>query len=96
MGMVLRLYPGSRPDEHQTGTAETFDEARTSFEAACEAPAERSLEIPYFEDLALFRVIPLHGSVPGSVASRSLWVLNTTIWGQILKKNVRHSGKAQV
>jgi len=61
-----------------------------------EAPAERSLELPYFEDLALFRVIPLHGSVPGSVASRSLWGLNTTIWGQILKKNVRHSGKAQV
>jgi hypothetical protein len=28
------FYPGSHPDEHQIGTAESFDEARAGFEAA--------------------------------------------------------------
>jgi hypothetical protein len=28
------FYPGSRPGEHQAGTAETFDEARAGFETA--------------------------------------------------------------
>src|SRR5664279_1120615 len=77
---------------------------RSSLTSASSQDGSQELEInhnhyesdTYFEELALFRVIPLHGSVPGSVASRSLWDLNTTIWGQILKKNVRHSGKAQV
>jgi hypothetical protein len=28
------FYPGSHPREHQTGTSETFEQARTEFEAA--------------------------------------------------------------
>jgi hypothetical protein len=32
--MVLRFLSGITPGEHQTGTSETFDEARASFGAA--------------------------------------------------------------
>ncbi|WP_028164159.1 hypothetical protein [Bradyrhizobium elkanii] len=31
------FYPGTKPGEHQTGTAETFEAARADFEAAWEA-----------------------------------------------------------
>jgi hypothetical protein len=33
-GWSCGFYPGSRPGDHETGTAATFDEARARFEAA--------------------------------------------------------------
>jgi hypothetical protein len=33
-GWDCGFYPGSRPGEHQSGTAATFDQARADFEAA--------------------------------------------------------------
>jgi hypothetical protein len=33
-GWICGFYPGSHPREHQSGTAETFDEARADFEEA--------------------------------------------------------------
>jgi hypothetical protein len=36
LGSELRVLPGCRSGEHETGTAATFDEARAGFEEAWE------------------------------------------------------------
>jgi hypothetical protein len=41
------FYPGSRPGEHQSGTAASFDEARAEFERACTLFLSKRTEADY-------------------------------------------------
>jgi hypothetical protein len=43
------FYPGSHPREHQTGTSETFDQARSEFEAAWAVFSSKRTEADFQE-----------------------------------------------
>ena len=60
--MVLRLLSPSRPGEHQSGTSETFDQARAGFEVAWGV-------IPLEPDRGRFSGLAPRGSSAASIAA---------------------------